>query len=226
MHYSVILNINAFGRCTKCHDFPHKTRLQCEINLVGERVGFGLTVRARIMVKSCSDRPCTTLDLRCLILTAFCIWTCGCYSFYCCLCCVAFSAHQASKSLPQTMFPLLRKLLHRLVQFYWYLWIHIIFVQATLCLFISPLGAQQQFLQWIFWLAGPANNSALHGAACSNVTSIWATDIKETPRQSHLDVLDLDTSEMFKFTALANQWIRILVQLARLPCVVGPQEFE
>ena len=48
----------------------------------------------------------------------------------------------------------------------------IIFVQATLCLFISPLGAQQQFLQWIFWLAGPANSSALHGAACGNVTSI------------------------------------------------------
>ena len=98
--------------------------------------------------------------------------------------------------------------------------------RPVLLVFISPLGAQQQFLQWIFWLAGPANNSALHGAACGNVTSIWATDIKETPRQSHLDVLDLDTSEMFKFTALANQWIRILVQLARLPCVVGPQEFE
>lgn len=199
--------MNAFGRCTKCHDFPHKTRLQCEINLVSERAGFGLTGpcsdhgvgRAPRLISGVSFSLRFASE-RVVVVLLFAVL----------LCCVF---NRSGKQIPSSNYvPLTLESSAP--------------ARPVLLVFISPLGAQQQFLQWIFWLAGPANSSALHGAACGNVTSIWAADIKETPRQSHLDVLDLDTSEMVKFTALANQWIRILVQLARLPCVVGPQEFE
>lgn len=122
VRYSVILNnMNAFGRCTNCHDFPHKTRLQCEINLVGERAGFGLTGpcsdHGQVMLRSAVHRAWSPVShSHCVLhLNAWLLF------FFLSFCCLAFSTHLASKSLPQTMFPLPSKLAHRPVQFYWYL---------------------------------------------------------------------------------------------------------
>lgn len=100
------------------------TRLQCEINLVGERAGFGLTGpnsdHGQVMLRSAVHHAWSPVSHSHCVLHLN-VWLLFFFLPFL-LCCVFDTSGQQIPS--STMFPLPWKLPHRLVQFYWYLWLY------------------------------------------------------------------------------------------------------